>query len=169
MKTINSKIIIGVDPGTYHTGYGLLKISNNNLLINKNIVFISGGIIISKSKSFIIRLNKIYKSFIKILYIFRPNILVIEKTFLKNNLNTSFKLNQINGVIMLAALNYLIPIYEYNINKVKSAFFSNIKVNKNYINLFIKKIFNIKNNIKDHVTDALIIALYHIKYNNLNL
>ncbi len=160
---MNKRRIIGIDPGTYCTGYGILEIDNYNF--NNNIVYISGGCIKSKSNIFNIRLNKIYNNILNLFLIFKPFELVIEKTFLKNNLNTSFKLNQVNAIIILAATNNFIPIYEYNINIIRSSIFYKKKVNKLDINLYIRNIFNIKNDLDLNITDAIAVAISHIYLN----
>ncbi len=158
------RIIIGVDPGTFCTGYSVLEINNFNKLNNK-ILYISSGCIKSNSKIFSIRLNKIYNSILDIFLLFKPFELAIEKTFLKNNLNSSFKLNQINSVIYLAAVKNFIPIYEYNINKIKSCVFKTTNINKKYINIFYKKFFNINYDLDYNITDSIAVAMCHIYLN----
>lgn len=158
------KIIIGIDPGSYITGYGILEI-DNKFNINNIIKFIYGDCIVSKSNFFYIRLNKIYKSILDVFLYFKPFEIVIEKTFLKNNINTSFKLNQVNAVIILAAVNNFIPIYEYNINTIRNSIFYKKKVNKLDINSFVKNIFKIKNNLDFNITDAIAVAMCHIYIN----
>ncbi len=155
------KRIIGIDPGTYCTGYGLLEVD----VYNNKILYLSSGCIKSNSSFFSIRLNKIYKSILDIFLFFNPFEIAIEKTFLKNNLNSSFRLSQINGVIILAAVNNFIPIYEYNINKVKSCIFSKTNINKKYINYFIKDYFNLNYNLDLNISDALSVAMAHIYLN----
>ncbi len=158
--------IIGIDPGTYCTGYSVLEINNlylNNL--NDNIFFVSSGCIKSNSKIFSLRLNKIYNYIFNIFILFKPFELAIEKTFLFNNLNSSFKLNQVNAIISLAAVKNFIPIYEYNINKIKNSVFKRTNVNKKYINVFFKKFFNIKSNLDFNITDSIAVAMCHINLN----
>ncbi len=156
--------IIGIDPGTYCTGYSILEFNNLNKL-NRKIFFISSGCIKSNSKIFSLRLNKIYRSILNILFIFKPFVLAIEKTFLFNNLNSSFKLNQVNAVITLAAVRNFIPIYEYNINKIKNSIFKRTNINKKYINLFFKDFFNINKDIDLNITDSIAVAMCHIFLN----
>ncbi len=157
------KIIIGIDPGTYITGYGILEIDSS--FNNNNIKYIYSDCIISNSNFFCVRLNKIYNYILDVFLYFKPLEIVIEKTFLKNNLNTSFKLNQVNAVIILAATVNFIPIYEYNINTIRNKIFCKKRVSKLDINLFVKNIFNIKHEMNYNVTDAIAVAISHIYIN----
>ncbi len=158
------KIILGIDPGTYCTGYSVLEINNFNKL-NKKILFISSGCIRSNSKIFPIRLNKIYKSISNIFFLFKPFELAVEKVFFHNNINSSFKLNQINAIIYLAAVKNFIPIYEYNINKIKNCIFKKTNVDKKYINTFFKNFFNIDYDLDYNITDSIAVAICHIYLN----
>ncbi len=156
---MKNKVIIGIDPGTYCTGYGILEINN---CFKKKIIYLSSGCIISKSNLFSVRLYKIYKSIYDIFSLFKPNELIIEKSFLCNNLNVSFKLNQINAVIILAAVNFLIPVYEYNINYIRKYISKKSLVSKYHVNCYVRKFLNINESLDFNISDALAIAIVHV-------
>jgi len=107
-------IILGVDPGTATTGYGLIRASR------KKIKIIEAGIIqTNKGLSDSYRLNLVYTQINKIFNKFKPNILAIEKLFFFKNLKTAIPVAQSKGVLLLAAQRKKIPIYEFTPLEVK--------------------------------------------------
>ncbi len=155
-----TKRIIGIDPGSYSTGYGIIEVFKN-----KNIKYLTSGCITSKS-NYYNRLKKIYLKIKNIFKKFKPLEMAIEKTFIYKNPYSILKLCQINGVIILAALKNLIPIFEYNISKIRKSVVFKGNVNKKYINIKVKKILNINFKLKLDITDALAVAIAHFNLKN---
>ena len=85
-------IILGVDPGTATTGYGLIKKRSNKLnLIGYGCIETKPSLLLSK------RLDNIYKELRKLFKKYSPDVLVIEKLFFFKNLKTAISVSQAQG------------------------------------------------------------------------
>ncbi len=153
------KRIIGIDPGSYNTGYGIIEI------IDSKIICIDRGCIETNSHIFFNRLKIIYLKILDILVNFKPENLVIEKNFIYRNYSSVIRLSQVSGVIILAAINNFISIFEYSVTKIRKLIVSKGNVNKKYINKSICKLFKIKE-LNLNITDALAVAVAHNNYFN---
>ncbi len=151
------KRIIGIDPGSYNTGYGIVEI------IGSKIVYLDSGCIVAKSNVFFDRLKMIYFKILDILINYKPIDLVIEKTFIYKNYSSVIRLNQINGVIILAAIINFISIFEYSITEIRKSVTNKGNVSKSYINKNICNLFKI-DKLNFHITDALAVAITHSNY-----
>lgn len=79
--------IIGIDPGSYCTGYGIIEV------LDANVVYLASGCIKSKSHVFYERLQKIHHDICDILVYFKPQELAMEKMFIYKNPSSILKLN----------------------------------------------------------------------------
>lgn len=99
-------IILGIDPGTATTGYGVIKIKKN-----KSITCLGYGLIkTSPSSPAPERLKKINNDLSRIIKNYRPEIMAIEKLYFFRNLKTAIPVSQACGVIMLTAAKNKIPV-----------------------------------------------------------
>ncbi len=155
--------IIGIDLGSYNTGYGIIDIYKNKAN------YLTSGCIKTNFINFYDRLSYIYLEFLKIFSFFKPNNLVIEKNFLYKNCNTLIKLSQLSGVIMSITFNYSISIFEYSVKEIRKLIYSYGNINKSILNKFICNKFNIDNINDYNITDAIAVALAHFifKYKNI--
>ncbi len=151
--------IIGVDPGTYCTGYGLIDVNNGN------INYIYSGCIKSNCSLFYNRLKEMYLSILNVFLCFKPKVLAIEKNFFYKNSNSFCKLNQINGVIILAAINNFLSVFEYNVSMIRKSVVFKGNANKNYVNKVVCNILGLNLNLDLNITDALAVAITHFNYN----
>ncbi len=153
------KRIIGIDPGSYCTGYGIIEI------VDSKIICINRGCIKTNSNYFFHRLQIIYLEILNILLNFKPENLVIEKSYIYKNYSSIIRLNQVSGVIILAAINNFISIFEYSVTKIRKCIVNKGNVDKKYINSIICKLFKIKE-LNLNITDALAVAVAHSNYLN---
>ncbi len=153
------KRIIGIDPGSYCTGYGIIEI------VDSKIICINRGCIKTNSNYFFHRLQIIYLEILNILLNFKPENLVIEKSYIYKNYSSIIRLNQVSGVIILAAINNFISIFEYSVTKIRKCIVNKGNVDKKYINSIICKLFKIKE-VNLNITDALAVAVAHSNYLN---
>ncbi len=152
------KRIIGIDLGTYCTGYGILDVFNNKLK------YFNSGCINSKFINFNDRLYDMYINILKICINYKPNYLVIEKFFYFKNYDVLIKLSKLSGIVISIALLNNINFFEYNIKKIRKSITFNGNVNKKYISKFICKKFNINRIYNFNITDALALANAHYNY-----
>lgn len=150
-------IILGVDPGTNFTGYGIIKQNGNSF---KRIV--NGVIKLSPSKSIPLRLEMIYNELNKTIKLYKPDEFAIESAFYGKNVQSAMKLGYARGVAMLAAVHNNLPVSEYSPREVKKSVVGTGAASKEQISYMIKVILNLgEDKMKFDESDALAVALCH--------
>lgn len=151
--------ILGVDPGTATTGYGVIK--NFTYKKRKCLKAVDYGCIKTQpSLSDGKRLEIIYKNIVKIIKKHKPNKIAVENLFFCKNIKTATTVGQAKGVILLAANRMKIPYFEYTPLQVKQAVTSYGRAEKLQIQKMVKVILNLKEIPKpDDAADALAIAI----------
>lgn len=152
-----SMIILGVDPGTRITGYGVIKYSNNSFTKIAN-----GSINLSSQKTIPERLEIIYSELNKIIKKYKPDEFAIETAFYGKNVQSAMKIGYARGVSILCALHNQVPASEYSPREVKKSVVGKGAASKDQVSFMIKTLLNIKSEkIKVDESDALAIALCH--------
>lgn len=165
-------LILGIDPGTATTGYGLLQITNNKLQVQ------SWGIIeTDKDGLKENRLQKIYEETLAIINFHKPDVFVFEKIFFATNAKTVIAVGQAQGVMLLAASKAKVRVEEYAPGTIKKMITGNGRAKKKEVQKHIRK--RLGNHIKskahkkthfDNAADALAVALTHaMKVGGLNV
>jgi crossover junction endodeoxyribonuclease RuvC len=156
-NTITEKIILGLDPGTNITGYGIISVSGNQV---KLIQF--GVIQLGKTGEHALKLKRIYDRVLNLIEDFHPDEVALEAPFFGKNVQSMLKLGRAQGVAMSAALSREIPIVEYAPKKVKQAVTGNGNASKEQVAKMLMQVFQIKEVPKLlDATDALAVALCH--------
>lgn len=154
-------IVLGVDPGLIKTGYGIVKIENNNLS------YVASGTVFTDTKIPIeTRLTNIYNNIDNLIKLYRPDYFSIEETFVNNNPTSSLKLGQARGVAILAAGMNKLQVFEYKPNTIKKSITGVGKATKDQIGMMIKCLLPVASPKTEDEADALAIAICHI--NNFN-
>lgn len=150
-------IILGVDPGTNITGYGLIEYTNNKFKR------ISHGIIrLSLTNSLSEKLEIIYNELDKLIKIYKPDEFVIETAFYGKNVQSVMKIGYARGVSLLAAIHNKVPTSEYSPREVKKAVVGKGAASKQQVSFMVQTILNSKKiKFKPDESDALAIALCH--------
>lgn len=150
-------IIIGIDPGTNITGYGIIKYKKNTCS-----QIASGIIKLPSSNPIPQRLKIIYNELDKLIKTYKPDEFAIETAFYGKNVQSAMKIGYARGVSILAAVNNGIPTNEYSPREVKKSVVGKGAATKEQVNFMIKTLLNIKTDkMKSDETDALAIALCH--------
>jgi len=150
-------IILGIDPGTRITGYGVIKYTNNSF-----VRIASGSINLPPNEPIPQRLEIIYSEISKIIKKFKPDEFAIETAFYGKNVQSAMKISYARGVSMLCALHNKVPASEYSPREVKKSVVGKGAASKEQVSFMIKTLLNIKSDkIKVDESDALAIALCH--------
>jgi crossover junction endodeoxyribonuclease RuvC len=151
------KIILGLDPGTNITGYGIIRVSGNKVNL------IQFGVIqLGKTGEHAIKLKKIFDKVLELIEAFNPDEIALEAPFFGKNVQSMLKLGRAQGVAMSAALSREIPIVEYAPKKVKQSVTGNGNASKEQVAKMLMQVFKIKEVPKLlDATDALAVALCH--------
>ena len=150
-------LILGVDPGTIVTGFGLVKYENNKL----NYVY-SGIIRTPKLKEMAPRLEAIYSGLDKIIKLYKPSQFAIETAFYNKNVQSVLKIGYVRGIALLIAQQYKLEIGEYSPREIKKSVVGNGAATKEQVQFMIKKLMSIKDDFSTmDESDALAIAICH--------
>lgn len=151
-------IIIGIDPGTAHTGFGVVKKTKGKK--NKLKAIDYGCITTSPDLSPGERLKKINNELNKLIKKYKPKVLAVENVYFFKNLKTAMPVSQAKGVILLTAAKKKIPVYEFTPLQVKMTIVGYGKADKKQVQKMIKVLLNLNEIPKpDDAADALAIAV----------
>lgn len=169
-------IILGIDPGTATTGYGVIQVPND--IISREFeydleVIAYGNISTPKERLMEERLMMIHSELNSIIEKYHPDQMVIEMLFFGSNTRTAISVGQARGVIMLSAARYKVPINEYTGPQVKLMVAGSGRADKKAIHEAVRKWFGTNGHKRkafetpkgghlDDATDALAIGLCHI-------
>jgi len=151
-------IILGIDPGLAHTGYGLIQYEN------KKITLIDYGCITTDKKDpFTLRIKKIHCKFEEIIKKYNPHEVVIEEIFFSKNTRTALAVSKVHGVVALTVSLMELELYEYTPLQVKQATVGNGRADKYQVQSMVKILLNLPEIPRpDHASDALAVAICHI-------
>lgn len=150
-------IIIGVDPGTIFTGYGIIKFEKN---ICKAID--SGVINLGRTAALSDKLDVIYTELSTIIKKHSPDEFAIETAFYGKNVQSAMKIGYARGVSILAAVHNNVPLSEYSPREVKKSVVGNGAASKEQVFYMICRHLNLKEGkMKFDESDALAIAICH--------
>src|SRR3989344_4962509 len=170
-------IILGIDPGTATTGYGVIKIPDNILGMEFDYDFeliTYGNISTSKDRLMQDRLLQIHHELETIMEKYKPDAIAIEMLFFGANTRTAISVGQARGVIMLSAGKRSVPIHDYTGPSVKLMVAGAGRADKNQVHEGVRRFLGVdggkrrrlKANWKgghlDDATDALAIAICHV-------
>ena len=150
-------IILGIDPGTAITGYGVVEYLGNHYKLVEY-----GTISSAKTEKPAARLNKIYNGIKQLIDIYKPDYVAVEELFFNKNVKTALQVGQARGVVLLAAQRKEVAIYEYTPLQVKQAVVGYGRAEKKQVQFMIKALLNLPEIPRpDDAADALAIAICH--------
>lgn len=161
---MREQIILGVDPGTAITGYGLIKISGSTMSL-----LTLGVIQTGKGDDHPMKLKSIFEGLLVVIEQYNPDFMAVEAPFFGKNIQSMLKLGRAQGVSMAAALYRNIPIVEYSPKKIKQAITGNGNAAKEQVAAMLQKLLDFKDT-SDFLdaTDGLAAAVCHFLQNNLS-
>jgi len=145
-------IILGIDPGSRRTGYGVIELSGNRH------VYLTSGCLNLISYPMGERLRQIFLGLQKVIQAYQPKEAAIEQVFMHENPNSALKLGQARGAAMVALD---VPIAEYSAREVKKSIVGHGAASKEQIQFMVKRLLNVTGNIQADAADALAVALCH--------
>lgn len=148
-------IIIGIDPGTYLTGYGLIRVEGKHYR-----ALDYGCIRPPRSQQLAERSLIILDSFSALLEQFKPEALSIETQYFKENFQSAVKLATLRGMLLAAAALRRIPYFEYAPSRVKRAI-GNGSASKHQVQRSVQTFLDLKQLPKPDDADALALAICH--------
>lgn len=147
-------IILGIDPGTAITGYGIIEKGRKLELIDYGCIKTSADLSTAE------RLDKMYKELKILIRKYKPEIAAVEDIFFFKNLKTAIKVSQARGVILLAIAQSKIRVVEYTPLQIKQAVACYGRAEKLQVQKMVKAILGLEEIPKpDDAADALAVAI----------
>lgn len=156
------RIILGIDPGTSITGYGVIRIIDSV----PELVTI-GFMDLSKFDNHYIKLKHIFDRTTGIIDEYHPDELAIEAPFYGKNVQSMLKLGRAQGAAIAAALSRSLPIFEYAPRKIKMSITGQGAASKEQVASMLMRILKFRDSdIRLDATDGLAAALCHFYQSN---
>lgn len=153
-------LVLGIDPGSAITGYGLVREVGNRLEAVEY-----GCIRTSPTKPIELRLKIIYNEMKELVQKYRPDHFAVEELFFNKNVRTALTVGQARGVVILAGAECGLPVHEYTPLQVKQAVAGYGRAEKTQIQFMVKTLLNLPEIPKpDDVADALAVAICHTHF-----
>ena len=153
----NSKIILGIDPGTLVMGFGIIEVTSQGVSL-----LIMDVLKLSSKKDAYERLQMIYYKVAELLTTHSPHEFAIEAPFFGKNVQSMLKLGRAQGVAIAAAMQAGIPVTEYSPRKIKQSITGNGNADKLQVLKMLQRIVNFDENPRYlDATDALAVAVCH--------
>ncbi len=148
--------ILGLDPGLRHTGWGILDSRDSR------VTFVAAGVADSSdSLSLSERLAELHAQICTVIGEFKPDEAAIEETFVNKNPNSTLKLGQARGAVLLAPARSGIPVSEYTPNQIKKAVVGAGHAEKQQVDMMVHTLLPGCGKLRPDAADALAAAICH--------
>lgn len=148
-------IILGIDPGSRITGYGVIKENQQQLQ------YIDSGCIRTSEGDLCQRLLEIFNGICQLMEAFSPNEVAIEQIFMHQNPNSALKLGHARGVAMVACASHRVNVNEYSAREVKQSVVGYGAAQKNQVKQMVVNLLMLSSTPQNDAADALAIAICH--------
>ena len=151
-------LVLGIDPGTAITGYGLVREEEDGL------VLVGCGVITTPADQPLPqRLQAIYRGLTAIIGEHRPDQVAVEELFFSRNVRTALSVGQARGVVLLAAAEAGLPLYEYKPLEVKQTVAGYGGADKRQVQEMVRLLLDLEQVPEpDDAADAVAVAVCHI-------
>jgi crossover junction endodeoxyribonuclease RuvC len=148
-------IVLGIDPGTASTGYGVVESSGSSLrAVSDGVIATRPGVALER------RLADIHARVGELLDLHHPDAIAIEELYFGANARTAFAVGQARGVVLLAAGQRDIPSRSYTPQQVKAAVCGHGRAGKEQVGRMVARLLGLaRPPVPDHAADALAVAI----------
>lgn len=147
--------ILGIDPGSRITGYGLIDRDGRSLH------YVACGVIRTGAADFPQRLRRIYEAVSEIAETYRPDIAAVEQVFVQRNPSSALKLGQARGAAICGCLAQGMPIAEYSPRAIKLAVVGSGGAAKSQVQYMMRVLLKLPAAPGEDAADALAVAVCH--------
>jgi len=148
--------ILGIDPGSRITGYGVIAREGNRLIHIDN-----GAIFTDAAADFPGRLKRIFDGISSVIEQYQPDAVAVEDIFFATNVQSALKLGQARGAAIVAGVTSGLPVHEYTALQVKQAVVGHGRAAKEQVQQMIKVLLNLPEIAQADASDALAVAVCH--------
>ena len=147
--------ILGIDPGSLVTGYGLIEITANKAS------YIDSGCIRTGGGALPNRLKKIHAGVREIILHYKPQQMAIEEVFMHKSAGSALKLGQARAAAICAVFDDDIEVFEYAARQIKQALVGKGSADKEQVQHMVKILLKLQGDPQMDASDALAVALCH--------
>jgi crossover junction endodeoxyribonuclease RuvC len=152
-RAVSTTRIIGIDPGSRRTGYGVIDTDGQRS------THIANGCIKLHDTALPERLKNIYSGLSEVIRTLRPDEMAIELVFMHRNADSALKLGQARGAAIVAGVNADLPVFEFSATQVKQAVVGVGHATKEQVQHMIKVLLRLDGAVQADAADALAVAL----------
>ena len=153
-------VILGVDPGTLVTGFGVISAERGRVAL------LACDVVRNRSdRSMPLRLEAIYNSLLAVIEQYKPDEFAIETAFYGKNAQSALKIGHARGVAILAAVHRQLPTTEYAPREIKKSVTGNGAASKEQVQYMVKSLLTLRTIPKSlDASDAVAVALCHLQH-----
>jgi crossover junction endodeoxyribonuclease RuvC len=155
--------VLGIDPGSRITGYGIVEKVGNRLVHIDN-----GAIFTDTAIDFPGRLKRIFDGLLEVIARYKPDQAAVENIFFATNPQSALKLGQARGAAIVAAVHCGLPVSEYSALQVKQAVVGQGRAEKEQVQKMLKALLGLPEIAQADASDALAVAICHIHSSGLS-
>lgn len=148
-------LIIGIDPGSRLTGYGIIQKEGSKLS------FVDAGTIRTETFDMPERLKRIFDGISRIVDFHGPTEAAVEQVFMAQNPDSALKLGQARGAAITALVNQNLSVAEYTARQIKQSVVGYGAAEKEQVQLMVMKLLNLTIQPQADAADALACAICH--------
>ncbi len=152
-------VILGIDPGSRVTGYGVIHQNGRQLS------YLGSGCIRMSAEDLPGKLKQIYAGVTEVITQFQPDSFAIEQVFMARNADSALKLGQARGSAIVAAVNADLPVAEYAARLIKQAVVGNGGADKKQVQHMVTSVLKLNATPPSDAADALAVAICHAHTN----
>ena len=156
-RQLDREIILGIDPGSLVTGWGVVEFEANKLRCQSH-----GTIAASATLGLAERLHQIYHALRGVIEESQPTAMSLEKVFFSRNAQSALKLGQARGVALLAAAEHRLRVAEYSAAEIKVAVVGYGRATKEQVQKMVGALLVLRGALRADAADALAAAICHI-------
>ena len=148
-------IILGIDPGSRITGYGVIRLQGRQL------DYLGSGCIRTEAADLAGKLGQIFAGVSEVIQQFQPNDFAIEQVFMSKNADSALKLGQARGSAIVAGVQANLPIFEYAARLIKQSVVGKGNAEKKQIQHMVVTLLKLQATPQADAADALAVAICH--------
>ena len=149
-------LVLGVDPGSLVTGYGLVKKEGGTLS------YVAGGkISFPHPWPFHQRIHRIFSSLVEIIETYHPEEMSIEDIFFAKNVKSALKIGHVRGAALVAAVQCGVKVFEYTPLQIKQSVVGYGRATKEQVRAMVKILLKLDTQFSLDTSDALAVAICH--------
>ncbi|MBV1898766.1 MAG: crossover junction endodeoxyribonuclease RuvC [Cycloclasticus pugetii] len=154
--------ILGIDPGSRTTGYGVIEVSG------REVKYVDSGCIRTGGGALPDRLKKIYLGVREIMQHYQPQEMAVEQVFMGRNADSALKLGQARASAICAVFDHDIKVFEYAARQIKQALVGKGSADKTQVQHMVKILLKLQGDPQMDASDALAVALCHFHTDQTN-